>query len=762
MATHASTRCRLLYRHNSLRNVRKLVQCVNRDIERLYSSATHKENKLELGDSTVSAANFALPLKSRPREERLRDGGILPFSAFLTDSFGRRHSYLRISLTEKCNLRCQYCMPEEGVKLTPRAQLLSTSEVLTLARLFVQEGVEKIRLTGGEPLIRPDVLDIISELRKLEGLKTIAVTTNGMNLARLLPKLKDAGLDLINISLDSLVPAKFEFIVRRKGFHKVMEGIDKAIEMGYNPVKVNCVVMRGLNEDELLDFVALTEKKPLEVRFIEYMPFDGNKWNFKKMVSYQEMLDHIRQQWPNLEMLQTGHTETAKTFKVPGFKGQVGFITSMSDHFCGSCNRLRITADGSLKVCLFGNSEVSLRDVLRSGASHEELLQIIGAAVGRKKKQHAGMFSISQMKNRPMILIGTTSQKPLSLPKSQNSQRAFPIVCQLTNHTSLSPAAAPFHRGSGRVPNRGGSLCLPDSTPSAQPANVSCSETLTSGGTHVRSHINKGKPNATDSLGSAAPPHSSESGNGLTLTSCHMKTSTFTTRTNVINEDCLRYAQASVPNALRSHLLRTPATPIFMNAKIHLKHYSVRLCHNQSSSDSSDQTESDNSHLDDTTEAQLTHTDAQGRATMVDVGGKAPTRRTATARATVMLGSTAFRLLQDNQLTKGDALAVAQLAGIMASKQTSALIPLCHTLPLDHASVTFDLDELQNTAVITATCRTTGRTGVEMEALTAVSVAALTIYDMCKAVSHDIIITDVKLVSKTGGKRNFHRHLLPH
>ncbi|XP_031436865.1 molybdenum cofactor biosynthesis protein 1 isoform X5 [Clupea harengus] len=330
----------------------------------------------------------------------------LPFSAFLTDTFGRRHNYLRISLTEKCNFRCQYCMPEEGVKLTPRSQLLSTEEVLTLARLFVQEGVDKIRLTGGEPLIRPDVLHIIAGMRKLEGLKTIAMTTNGMNLPRFLPGLQEAGLDLLNISLDSLVPVKFEFIVRRKGFHKVMEGINKAIEMGYSPVKVNCVVMRGLNEDELLDFVALTEKKPLEVRFIEYMPFDGNRWNFKKMVSYQEMLDHIKQEWPNLERVAGAEADTAKIYKVPGFKGQVGFITSMSEHFCGSCNRLRITADGNLKVCLFGNSEVSLRDSLRSGATDEELLQIISAAVGRKKKQHAGMFSISQMKNRPMILIG--------------------------------------------------------------------------------------------------------------------------------------------------------------------------------------------------------------------------------------------------------------------------------------------------------------------------------------------------------------------
>ncbi|XP_039993970.1 molybdenum cofactor biosynthesis protein 1 isoform X1 [Xiphias gladius] len=760
MATRGSMFCRLFDRHKCLTNIEKLfAQRVNVHIQRPYSSATHKENELELRDPTLPAPNFAASLTTRStRLERLKDDSILPFSAFLTDNFGRRHSYLRISLTEKCNLRCQYCMPEEGVKLTPRSQLLSTSEVLTLARLFVQEGVDKIRLTGGEPLIRPDVLDIIAELRKLEGLKTIAITTNGMNLARLLPKLKDAGLDLINISLDSLVPAKFEFIVRRKGFHKVMEGIDKAIEMGYNPVKVNCVVMRGLNEDELLDFVALTEKKPLEVRFIEYMPFDGNKWNFKKMVSYQEMLDRIRQQWPKLEMLQTGHTDTAKTFKVQGFKGQVGFITSMSDHFCGSCNRLRITADGSLKVCLFGNSEVSLRDVLRSGASDEELLQIIGAAVGRKKKQHAGMFSISQMKNRPMILIGTTSQRSLCLSKSPNSQMAFPIFFQFKDDTLLSPTAAPYmcHLGSRRVLNS-----LPDCSASTQAVHVCSSRTLLSGVTHVRSYINKEKPNVRDNLYSVAPL-----GSGLTLTSCYIKTAIFTTRTNVmshINED-----------ALKNHLLRTPGTPIFwtlMNAKRNLNHHSVRLCHKQNCSKDpsikirqsvSDQTKSgtnvSHTHLDETMEAQLTHTDGQGRATMVDVGGKTPTRRTATARATVVLGPTAFRLLRDNQLAKGDALAVAQLAGIMASKQTSALIPLCHPLPLDHISVTFDLDDLQNSAVITATCSTTGRTGVEMEALTAVSVAALTVYDMCKAVSHDIIIMDVKLVSKTGGKKDFHRH----
>lgn len=408
-SSHASLFCRFWERHRRVQCFRKvLARGANADTQR-HPSVSPNQNELDSAETTSSTApnynNLAYSVKTPSKLESLR-GNIKPFSEFLTDSFGRRHSYLRISLTEKCNLRCQYCMPEEGVKLTPRAQLLSTAEILTIARLFVHEGVDKIRLTGGEPLIRPDVVDIIAELKKLKGLKTIAVTTNGMNLARSLPRLKEAGLSHINISLDTLVPAKFEFIVRRKGFHKVMEGIDKAIELAYNPVKVNCVVMRGLNEDEILDFVALTENKPLEVRFIEYMPFDGNKWNFKKMVSYQEMLDGIRQHWPNIERLQPGLSDTSKTYQVPGFKGQVGFITSMSEHFCGSCNRLRITADGNLKVCLFGNSEVSLRDAIRSGASDEELLQIIGVAVGRKKKQHAGMFNISQMKNRPMIFIG--------------------------------------------------------------------------------------------------------------------------------------------------------------------------------------------------------------------------------------------------------------------------------------------------------------------------------------------------------------------
>ncbi|XP_032504288.1 molybdenum cofactor biosynthesis protein 1 isoform X1 [Phocoena sinus] len=580
-----------------------------------------------------------------------------PFSAFLTDSFGRRHSYLRISLTEKCNLRCQYCMPEEGVPLTPKADLLTTEEILTLARLFVKEGVDKIRLTGGEPLIRPDVVDIVAQLHQLEGLRTIGITTNGINLARLLPQLQEAGLGTINISLDTLVPAKFEFIVRRKGFRKVMEGIHKAIELGYSPVKVNCVVMRGLNEDELLDFVALTEGLPLDVRFIEYMPFDGNKWNFKKMVSYKEMLDTLRQQWPELEKLPEEESSTAKAFKIPGFRGRVSFITSMSEHFCGTCSRLRITADGNLKVCLFGNSEVSLRDHLRAGASEEELLCIIGAAVGRKKRQHAGMFSISQMKNRPMILIEL-------LLMCQDSSPAIPSISfrdslhvqGLRHRVSFSSQMVTLWKG-GWLPQ------IP----------LLAQRWLASGLPQRRygSHLDSDA-----------------------------------------NPKCL------------SPEPRAPATP------------SGPL----------------------PTSDQLTHVDREGQAAMVDVGGKPDTERVAVASAVVLLGPVAYKLVQENQLKKGDALVVAQLAGVQAAKLTSQLIPLCHHVALSHVQVQLELDSTRHAVVVQASCRARGPTGVEMEALTSAAVAALALYDMCKAVSRDIVLAEIKLVSKTGGQRgDFHR-----
>ncbi|KAK9157181.1 hypothetical protein Scep_003755 [Stephania cephalantha] len=300
-----------------------------------------------------------------------------PVSDMLIDSFGRLHTYLRISLTERCNLRCQYCMPADGVELTPKPQLLSTTEIIRLANLFVSSGVDKIRLTGGEPTIRKDIEDICLELSNLKGLKTLAMTTNGITLWKKLPKLKECGLNLVNISLDTLVPAKFEFMTRRKGHDRVMESINTAVDLGYNPVKVccfleigsssvsfldnffevNCVVMRGFNDEEIPDFVELTREKPINVRFIEFMPFDGNVWNVKKLVPYSEMLDRVVKQFRGLRRLQDHPSETAKNFSVDGYTGTVSFITSMTEHFCAGCNRLRLLADGNFKVCLFGPSE---------------------------------------------------------------------------------------------------------------------------------------------------------------------------------------------------------------------------------------------------------------------------------------------------------------------------------------------------------------------------------------------------------------------
>eukprot|EP01133_Synstelium_polycarpum_P015603 gene15603-18538_t len=309
----------------------------------------------------------------------------------LTDTFGRHHTYLRISLTERCNLRCQYCMPEEGVPLQSADKILTNEEIIRLSRLFVSAGIDKIRFTGGEPLVRKDVEPLMEEIGKLEGLKTLAITTNGILLNRKLDRLHKAGVNLLNISLDTLDANKFTVITRRLGWDRVMAAIEKSLQLGYRPVKINCVVMRDINDYEINDFVEMTRDKPIEVRFIEYMPFDGNRWSDKKFVSYKEMLGIIATKYGAVDKCVEDHpNNTSKTYQIPGFQGKIGFITSMSEHFCNSCNRLRITADGNLKVCLFGNSEVSLRDLMRVGSSDQDLLRVINAAVLKKKASHAG------------------------------------------------------------------------------------------------------------------------------------------------------------------------------------------------------------------------------------------------------------------------------------------------------------------------------------------------------------------------------------
>jgi len=337
------------------------------------------------------------------------DSVLVPHSIFsmFVDTFGRKHTYLRISVTERCNLRCTYCMPEEGVQLTSKDRILTFEEIERLARLFVRNGIEKIRLTGGEPLVRKNFEDLVERIGLINGLRGFAVTTNGMLLAKKIDRLKAAGINQLNISLDTLDPAKFERIARRPGLSLVLEAIDRALSLGYAPLKVNCVVMRGVNDDELVDFAAMTRDLPIAVRFIEYMPFSGNGWSEGFFVPYREMMERIEAGGFRLVMPDRGVHDTSRTFHIPGHAGSVGFIASMSDQFCAGCNRLRLTADGALKVCLFGRAETSLRDIMRKGASDDELCSAIQDAVLRKKASHAGMHAIAKADDdRPMILIG--------------------------------------------------------------------------------------------------------------------------------------------------------------------------------------------------------------------------------------------------------------------------------------------------------------------------------------------------------------------
>lgn len=389
--------------------------------------------------SKQTSGNRLEKLRQEPRPR--------PFSSFLTDKYSREHNYLRISLTERCNLRCLYCMPEEGVPLSPPEHILTTPEIVYLSSLFVDQGVNKIRLTGGEPTVRKDILDLMRQIGQLRnnGLKELCLTTNGISLHRKLDSMVESGLTGVNLSLDTLDPFEFTIMTRRNGHEAVMKSINRILEMNKLgagiKLKINCVVMRGLNDKQILPFVELGRENDLEVRFIEYMPFDGNKWSQSKMLSFDEMLSLIRQNYPDVYKVQDHVNDTSKTYKIPGFSGRIGFITSMTHNFCGTCNRLRITSDGNLKVCLFGNSEVSLRDILREsnsgkpidqqameairqieldhhqglsggtsapGTSEREarLLDVIGMAVKRKKEKHAGMGELKNMKNRPMILIG--------------------------------------------------------------------------------------------------------------------------------------------------------------------------------------------------------------------------------------------------------------------------------------------------------------------------------------------------------------------
>lgn len=328
----------------------------------------------------------------------------------LTDAFGRRHTTLRLGLTERCNLRCVYCMPAEGVPLTPTRQMLATDEIARLGRVLAEAGVDKVRLTGGEPLVRKDAVEVAERLGRL-GLRSLAMTTNGLLLEDRLPALRAAGLTDLTVSLDTLRPDRFEAVTRRPGLDRVLSALDAALRLGYRidgprSLKVNVVSLRGVNEDEAADFADWAAREPIEVRFIEVMPFDGNGWDRSELVSFEETRARIEDVHGSLDALEDGPHATARTFARPGWRGRVGFIASMTAPFCAGCNRLRVTADGALKVCLFGAREVSLRDAMREGVTDAGLLDLVLQSLARKARAHAGMDVLAATENRPMITIG--------------------------------------------------------------------------------------------------------------------------------------------------------------------------------------------------------------------------------------------------------------------------------------------------------------------------------------------------------------------
>jgi GTP 3',8-cyclase len=324
----------------------------------------------------------------------------------IQDSFGRVHDYLRISLTDNCNLRCFYCMPDEDYDFAPAARLMQTSEVERLSRIFVEEGVTKIRLTGGEPLVRKDAAKIIESLSHLP--VELVMTTNATRIHEFITVLKASSIQTINISLDTLQPDKFLLVTRRDLFHLVRSNIELLLHHGFH-VKINVVVMKGFNENEINDFIRWTTHIPVQIRFIEFMPFEGNRWTSNKVFSMQDMFLEITKQFEFLPIENDIH-DTAKHFMVPGHTGSFAIISTMSAPFCSGCNRMRLTADGKLKNCLFSINETDLLTPLRN---QEDVKKLIHESIRSKEKELGGQFSGTFEKldaisihNRPMITIG--------------------------------------------------------------------------------------------------------------------------------------------------------------------------------------------------------------------------------------------------------------------------------------------------------------------------------------------------------------------
>jgi molybdenum cofactor biosynthesis protein A len=290
----------------------------------------------------------------------------------LYDNHGRKINYLRLAVTDRCNLRCFYCMPEEGINYIPRKELLSYEEMERIVKVMVGLGIEKVRITGGEPFLRKGMMDFLKRLTEIEGLKKLNITTNGTLTSGRVHELKKMGINSVNLSLDSLDPKRFYEITRRDEFKTVMNTLDELIENGV-PTKINTVVMNDRNIDDILPLVNLAKDRPIDVRFIEEMPFNGSGKTEDLIWTFPKILEHISAAHPQIQKVQDPPHSTSFNYQIPGFKGKIGIIAAYSRLFCGTCNRIRLTPQGQLKTCLYDNGVFNLRNILREGATDEQL-----------------------------------------------------------------------------------------------------------------------------------------------------------------------------------------------------------------------------------------------------------------------------------------------------------------------------------------------------------------------------------------------------
>jgi molybdenum cofactor biosynthesis protein A len=304
----------------------------------------------------------------------------------LTDNHGRPLNYLRLAVTDRCNLRCFYCMPEEGIKYLPQKELLSFDEIIRIVSIMGRMGISKVRLTGGEPFIRPDLMDLIRKIVKIEGIQELHITTNGILTAPHIDELQQLGIKSVNLSLDTLDAQRFKAITRRDEFMKTWDTLQSLIARNI-PVKINAVVMEGKNIDDILPLIELTKNELISVRFIEEMPFNGEGNHYPKLDwTYKKILSYITEHYPGLAKLSDPPNSTSYGYRVPGFKGDIGIIAAFSRTFCGTCNRLRITAQGTLKTCLYDDGVLNLKQLIRSGEPDFMIERQLMTAFGSRPK----------------------------------------------------------------------------------------------------------------------------------------------------------------------------------------------------------------------------------------------------------------------------------------------------------------------------------------------------------------------------------------